>query len=378
MAVPNGNPEPEARAIPESQDMLETLQPADEDGPTPVEEDLEIDPTDGQPVIPPEEKPVEEEAAKPAADAPLAERLRASLPESVSAEEIDAIETELAEHKSYRELFEGVEDAHNAVDCREDLRLLAGDIHSGDFQRVWNNLPAANSARAVQSIREDFARVHPQAYAELEKSIYLDALQHLERKMDGYADKETARIGKLVTNVFGQEIMGEKDWRTLVEDPAIAEQRKKLEADRETMTQQILQRDWSTIWNGITQTFTYKIQSALRKGRHRTDRHEGESRRQYRLRPYQGRRAIPDAHGPASRIRPSHGILLARAGIPPGNRLRSPGGQGNRRGSQVDRGGIRHRRERDRSRAPAEQSSRRTGEIAPTRRGAEIERSSAR
>lgn len=199
-------------------------------------------------------------------DETLLGRLRSAAPEDVLTVEIDELEKTLEEHAAYSELFKDRSDAEDAEDAREELLSVVDEIGAGELHRVWNAVqPGPNAMNVVASIQKEFAQIHPHAYAKLVQDIQLASLQVLDRKMASHPDPETARIGKLVTDVFGQEIMNVKDWRTLVEDPAIAEQRRQLEAERQHMHQQNLQRDWDAIWRQVDSSARSEVAAALRK-----------------------------------------------------------------------------------------------------------------
>lgn len=199
------------------------------------------------------------------ADETLLGRLRSAAPEDVLTVEIGELEKTLEEHAAYSELFRDQADAEDADNAREELLAVVDEIGAGELHRVWNAVqPGPNAMNVVASIQREFAQIHPQAYAKLVQDIQLASLQVLDRKMASHPDPETARIGKLVTDVFGQEIMDLHDWRTLVEDPSIAEQRRQLEAERQQMQRQNLERDWDQVWSQIESSIRSEISAALR------------------------------------------------------------------------------------------------------------------
>lgn len=200
------------------------------------------------------------------ADETLLGRLRSAAPEDVLTVEIGELEKTLEEHAAYSELFRDQADAEDADNAREELLSVADAIGAGELHRIWNAVqPGPNAMNVVGSIQKEFAQIHPQAYAKLVQDIQVASLQALERKIEATGEPQMQEVGKLVSDVFSQEVMNLDDWKTLVEDPVIAEQRRQLEAERQHMHQQNLQRDWDAIWRQVESSARSEVAAALRK-----------------------------------------------------------------------------------------------------------------
>lgn len=199
-------------------------------------------------------------------DETLLDRLRAAGPDDVLTIEVDELEKTLKEHAAYSELFKDTADAENAENARADYQAVAQAVADGDLTRVFRTINGNESAlRAVESFQTEFQEAHPQAYGKFVQDLRVNAIQSLEQALAEHPDPEMQAVSRFLGDLFSRYVLGVEDYRQLVEDPALAQRRKEVEAEREQQRAEVIQRDRNMIWANVEAAAKKSIDSALRK-----------------------------------------------------------------------------------------------------------------
>ena len=196
-------------------------------------------------------------------DETLLDRLRAAGPDDVLTIDVDELVKTLKEHAAYSELFKDTADAENA---RADYQAVAQAVADGDLTRVFRTISGDESAlRAVESFQTDFQEAHPQAYGKFVQDLHVSAIQSLEQALSEHPDPEMQGVARFPGTLYSKHVLGVEDYRQLVEDPALAQRRKEVEAEREQQRAGIIQRDRNMIWANVEAAAKKSIESALRE-----------------------------------------------------------------------------------------------------------------
>ncbi len=96
-----------------------------------------------------------------------------------------------------------------------------------------------------------FSEAHPQAYGKFLQDIHVSAIQGLEQALGEHPDPEMHAVARFLGDMYSRYVLGVEDYRELVEDPALIQRRRELEAEREQQRTEVIQRDRDMIWSNL-------------------------------------------------------------------------------------------------------------------------------